>query len=122
MSDKPIWSLNAKRHELGGATKGQIYLAKMGIGLACGFVFWLAHAGNLSATIVSTVAVFTTSKVCYYLNTGDRPDGWTSLADWLCDCSLHLCWLLWPWLWTGNYIACLALIGVWTATYPWSSE
>lgn len=122
MSDKPIWSLNAKRSELGGATKGQIYLSKIGIGIGVAFPLWLAHGFDVHAAALSSVAVFCTSKVCYYVNTDERPDGWTSLADWLCDCSLHLSWLLWPWLSTGSYVACLVLVGIWAATYPWSSE
>jgi hypothetical protein len=122
MSDKPIWSLWTKRSELGGATKGQIYLSKMGLGFACWFVLWLASVGSFYHTVVGCAAVFVTSKICWYAFAGELPDSWHSVADWCCDGALHFSWCCVWWLWTGNYTGSAVIAGLWLCTYPWSSE
>lgn len=122
MSQKPIWSFNAKRSELGGATKGQIYLSKIGIGFAVWFVLWLAMYGNTPNVVVGCAAVFITSKVCYYVNKGESPDGWESVADWYTDGLLALCWYWLLLLSTEHYIACGITLALWIPAYPYSSE
>lgn len=122
MSKKAIWSLNAKRSELGHATKGQIYLSKIGIGFAVWFAAWLVSMGNASSVLIACAAVFVTSKVCYYVNTGDYPDGWDTVADWCCDGALHFAWLAAWWCSTGNFTGAAIIGGLWLCTYPWSSE
>lgn len=122
MSLKPIWSLNAKRSELGGATKGQIYLSKIGIGFVCWVPCWLVSLGALTPTIHLCLAIFLTSKVCWHINLKDYSIGWDSLADWCTDGALHCAWLCVWWLFTGNYTGAGILAGLWLCSYPWSSE
>ena len=118
MSQRAIWSLNATRSELDGATKGQIYLAKIGIGFAVAVPLWFAHMGNLSAVLVSTLAVFITSKVCYYLNKNESPDRY-SVCDWITDGVLHCAWYL-PLC--GSWKVAMGMLVAFGLTYAWSSE
>lgn len=122
MSTKAIWSLNATRHELGNATKGQIYLSKVAIGFASAFVLWLVSLGSITTVVIASMAIFVTSKVCYYINTGDWPDGWDCVADWICDGCLHMAWFAGYSLRAGNLRIAGAIALAWLITYPWSCE
>jgi len=125
MSTTPIWSLAAPRSELGGATKGTIYLSKIGIGIAGAIAAWLVSlVFNLSPdTVVSTcVAVFVTEKVCYYVNKKTLPTGWDDGLDWICDGMLSLSWFgLWN-LVHGNWHFPLTMLVLFLVSYPFSCE
>lgn len=122
MSRTAIFSLAARRHELGGATKGQIYLSKVAIGGVIAALLWLVSLGSFSTILIASAAVFVTSKACYYLNTGDWPSHWDAVADWVCDAALHFAWLAGWWTWEGNYQGVAWLAAAWAVSYPWSCE
>lgn len=120
MSRSPIWSLNARRSELGHARKWQIYTFKAATGLAIALALAIALDFALYPTGIASLAVFVTSKVCWYLNTKQKPDGW-SFLDWHVDFSLHFLWLALLFCWRGEYVtAAVILAGL--IFYPWSSE
>jgi hypothetical protein len=121
MSRVAIWNLNARRSELGGPRKWQIYVFKASTGALVAFGFGLLLFFDLWPVLVASAAVFITSKVCWYLNTDDRPDRW-SLFDWICDGVLHFAWLgAWQ-LVHGDWRFPLLLFVLWLATYAHSSE
>jgi hypothetical protein len=116
-----IWSLNAKRSELGGARKWQIYLFKASTGGVVAALLAVPLLFDQRAIVIASAAVFVTTKVCYYVNTGERPDHWTSVCDWLTDGALHLLWFaLWCLARHDYGTAALLLSGL--LGYPWSSE
>jgi hypothetical protein len=122
MSTRAIFSLLARRNELGRAMKWQIYLSKVSIGFVIAALLWLVSLGNISTVLIGSGAVFITSKVCYYLATGDWPNSWDSLADWLCDGALHFAWYgLWAAI-AGDFRTGALLFGAWLCSYPWSCE
>lgn len=122
MSRTPIWSLNARRYELGRARKWQIYLFKASTGALIAALLSLPLLLNLSAVLVASGAIYVTTKVCYYVNTGDWPDHWTSAADWICDGALHFAWYAVLAAAAGEWRTAVIIAGAWLATYPWSSE
>jgi hypothetical protein len=122
VSHIPIWSLNARRNELGRSTKGQIYLSKIAIGLAVAALLWLVALGDMHTVLIGAGAVFLTSKVSYYLASGDWPDGWDAIADWVCDGALHFAWYgLWQAMF-GDVRTGSLLFAAWLCSYPWSCE
>lgn len=122
MSAKAIWNLNAKRSELGHATKGQIYLSKIGIGFAAAVPLWFVYLGDRTNMLFAAIAVFITSKICWHVNTKTWQFGWDSVADWICDGVLHCSWFAAWCLWSGDWRVALGMLVGWAATYAHSSE
>ncbi len=122
MSTTPIWSLAAKRNELGHATKGQIYLSKIAIGAVVAAVLWLVSLGNGDVIVWASAAAFVTSKVCYFVNTHAWPDSWDTVPDWICDGVLWFGWLFAVHLYHAEWRAAGLMFGLWLLSYPWSAE
>lgn len=119
VTQKPIFSLLATRHELGRSSKGLIYVSKIVIGAVCWALLVFPYGTNVRHILTAATAIFITSKVCWYVNTGERPEHlWESLADWVCDWTLHCAWLLFFLSWPERAV----FVGAWLATYPWSGE
>jgi hypothetical protein len=122
MSRHAIWSLNATRSELGKSTKGQIYLSKIAIGAVVAFALWLVSLGMMSTVLIASAAVFITSKVSYYLATGDWPDGWDCIADWITDGILHFAWYVaWQGI-GGDWGLIVGTTILFVVCYPFSCE
>lgn len=121
MSRTPIWSLNARRYELGRARKWQIYLFKASTGALVAALLALPLLLDLRAVVIASSAIFITTKVCYYVNTGDWPDHWTTVCDWATDGALHLLWYA-VWCLAQRDYATAGLILSGLLGYPWSSE
>lgn len=120
MSARAIWNLNAPRSELWGARKWQIYLFKATTGALLAFVLGFWTLFDLRATLVASATFFVTTKICWYLNTGDRPDRYSPL-DWATDGALHFLWFaIWS-AYRGDY-GTAAGIASGLCGYPWSSE
>ncbi len=121
MSTTPIWSLSAKRHELGGATKGTIYLSKFGIGALTAFVLWII--GLRGETIIACCATaFVTEKVCWYAFSKTWPTSWDDGLDWICDGMLHFGFYA---IWSAIHYQCrtpLLMLALFLVSYPWSCE
>lgn len=120
---KPIFNLLAPRHELGHATKLTIYLSKALTGAVVWALLVFPLGTNLRALVTASLAVYVTTKVCYYVNTKQRPTRWwETLADWCCDGVLHMGWYgCWA-LFNGHERTAALMFGLWLATYPWSAE
>lgn len=122
MSTRPIWNPLARRNELGRARKITIYLSKMLIGAVVWALLVLPFDNNLRSIAWCSLAVFITSKVCYYVNNRILPDRWDDPADWCCDGVLHLWWVVWWQFEIGHPMNAWIMIALFLATYPWSAE
>lgn len=119
---KPIFSLFAVRNELGHSTKGQIYISKIAIGAVVAGLIWLLYGGSSYMVWHLSLCAFVASKVCYYVNNKTWPEGWSVIADWLCDAMLMFGWSFIIHLRYSEWRSAAIMFGIWLFTYPWSSE
>jgi hypothetical protein len=125
VSKEAIFDLRTKRHEYNGASKGFIYLTKIGIGCVAPLAGWLVsllHPVPMTWIIGVSFVSLALSKIVYYVRHPDRPLGWDDPLDWVCDTCLHFAWLgIWSAL-AGDLTLLWWLYLGWALTYPWSSE
>lgn len=119
MSKVPIWDIRTRRHELDGASKGVIYLSKVGLGAMVGVPFALL---DVSIGLVATVAFAALTKSVYYIRHPDRPIEWDVIPDWCCDMALYLGWFVFACLYYHEYTPASWIVVAFLVSYPWSCE
>ncbi|MDO8632053.1 MAG: hypothetical protein Q7R41_16340 [Phycisphaerales bacterium] len=119
MSTSPKFSLWEKRHEMNGARKGTIYLAKIGLGAAVSVPFALL---SVPLGVFVSVAFLTMTKAVYYLRYPARPLQWDIFPDWLCDMALTLGWYAALSVWADEPRIAAWIFGAWLISYPFSCE